>query len=44
MRNISISVKKAIEYYFVIAVSVFVDGFGWNGHFNSSLFQCVSVE
>ena len=44
MKNISISLKKAIEYYFVIAVSVSVDGFGWNGHFNSSLFQCVSVE
>ena len=28
IRNISISVKNAIEYYFVIAVSVFVDDFG----------------
>ena len=35
--------KKAIEYHFVIAVSVFVDGFAWNGHLNSSLFQCFSV-
>ena len=44
MRNTSISVKNAIEYYFVIAVRVFVDDFGWNGPFNSSLFQCMSVE
>ena len=29
--------KNAIEYYFV-------DGFGWNGHFNYSLFQCVKME
>lgn len=36
--------KNAIEYYFVIAVRVFVDDFGWNGPFNSSLFQCMSVE
>ena len=29
--------KNAIEYYFV-------DGFGWNGHFNYSLFQCMKME
>ena len=36
--------EKGIEYHFVISVSVFVDGFFWNGHFNSSLLQCLSVE
>jgi len=36
--------KNIIEYYFVITVNVFVDGFGWNGHFNYSLFQCVKME
>ena len=40
-----------MEYHFVIAVNVFVDGFGWNGHlipycssaraWNSFLFLCV---
>ena len=28
----------------MITVNVFVDGFGWNGHFNYSLFQCVKME
>ena len=37
-------VKKGIQYHFVISVSVFVDCFACNGHFNSSLFQCLSVE
>ena len=24
--------------------SAFADGFGWNGHFNNSFFQCMSME
>ena len=44
IRNISISMKNSIVYYVVIVVSAFADGFGWNGHPNYSLFQCLSME
>ena len=44
IRNVSISMKNAIVYYVVIVVSAFVDGFGWNGHPNYSLLQCLSME
>ena len=44
IRNISISMTNAFGYYVVIAVSAFADGFGWNGHPNYSLFQCLSME
>ena len=44
IRDISISMKNVIVYYVVILVSAFADGFGWNGHPNYSLFQCLSME
>ena len=39
----NIAMKNAIGYYILIC-GAFADGFCWNGHFNNSFFQCMSME